>query len=619
MFKDASRDHMQVMEFIDTIQRLGIAYHFEKEISETLCEIHKTNFCDNIHDLHSVSLYFRLLRQQRYHVSSDVFLKFLDEEGEFEASLSTNEQAMISLYEAAHLLMSDEEVLEKAINFTKLHLRSRKLELPLIKRVDRPKTKSYLATYERDENCKGLLLDFAKMDFIYLQAIHQAEAQQLQNVAKGYLQEAIWANKSYVPKLEEHLNVSLITAGYSFLTCASYIGMKEVIPKEIFDWVTSFPEIIRSSCVIGRLMNDIVTYELEQKRDHVASTVQCYVVEHGCSEEEACEELTKMVENAWRVINKEIIMETDIIPASLIWPAFNLARFNAFVYEGNDIYTNADKIMKDNINTVLVESVLILLASSTPCEKFEVAKFDGEHNFGLWQVKIKALLIKEGRVVPKEEGSSPSAGGGAGGVLYHWVRRPLAAKSGGAAGKCGSGGTRKNREFLCLKLAATVGGAWPPDHHRREARPPAHRPGVDRCIGTRHVTIRGLTTVLHTSTTLARCDAHILDFRQTDSDSTSVSGVGLMWSIRSQWKSSQSILATIGRVVPKEEGSSHSDGGGAGGVLYHWGRQPLAAESSGAAEKCGSSDTRKNIEFLCLKPAAAAGGAWLPDHRRREA
>ncbi|KAK8937163.1 putative terpene synthase 2 [Platanthera zijinensis] len=352
MFKDASCDHMQVMEFIDTIQRLGIAYHFEKEISEALCKIHKTNFCDNIHDLHSVSLYFRLLRQQRYHVSSDVFLKFLDEEGEFEASLSTNEQAMMSLYEAAHLLMPDEEVLEKAINFTKLHLRSRKLELPLIKRVDRPKTKSYLATYERDENCNGLLLDFAKMDFIYLQAIHQAEAQQvsimikapfggtyfhrssgydrlnrtiikLKNVAKGYLQEAIWANESYVPKLEEHLNVSLITAGYSFLTCASYIGMKE----------------------------------LEQKRDHVASTVQCYVVEHGCSEEEACKELTKMVENAWRVINKEIIMETDIIPASLIWPAFNLARFNAFVYEGDDIYTNADKIMKDNINAVLVESV----------------------------------------------------------------------------------------------------------------------------------------------------------------------------------------------------------------------------------------------------------------------
>jgi len=28
--------------------------------------------------------------------------------------------------------------------------------------------------------------------------------------------------------------------------------------------------------------------------------------------------------------------------------------------------------------------------------KFDVAKFDGKHNFGLWQVKVRALLIKEG-------------------------------------------------------------------------------------------------------------------------------------------------------------------------------------------------------------------------------
>lgn len=180
---------------------------------------------------------------------------------------------------------------------------------------------------------------------------------ELKNVARGYLQEAIWASESYVPKLEEHLNVSLVTAGYSFLTCASYIGMKEVIPKEIFDWIASFPEIIRYSCVIGRLMNDVVTYEVEKNRGDVASTIQCYMDENGCSVEEACKMLMKIVENAWRIINKEIIMETGIIPTSLIWPAFNLARFNAYVYEGDDMYTNAEKIMKDNITKVLIESV----------------------------------------------------------------------------------------------------------------------------------------------------------------------------------------------------------------------------------------------------------------------
>lgn len=36
------------------------------------------------------------------------------------------------------------------------------------------------------------------------------------------------------------------------------------------------------------------------------------------------------------------------------------------------------------------------MATSTPSAKFEVTKFDGKHNFVMLQVKVKALLIKEG-------------------------------------------------------------------------------------------------------------------------------------------------------------------------------------------------------------------------------
>ena len=61
----------QQLNFIDAIQRLGVAYHFEEEIEEALRHI-----CDDHHysddkydDLYNVSLRFRLLRQQGYNIS----------------------------------------------------------------------------------------------------------------------------------------------------------------------------------------------------------------------------------------------------------------------------------------------------------------------------------------------------------------------------------------------------------------------------------------------------------------------------------------------------------------------------------------------------------------------
>ena len=59
------------LELIEAIQRLGIAYHFESEIEESLENIfkNKQDF-DNENDLYTVALLLRLFRQQGYNVSS---------------------------------------------------------------------------------------------------------------------------------------------------------------------------------------------------------------------------------------------------------------------------------------------------------------------------------------------------------------------------------------------------------------------------------------------------------------------------------------------------------------------------------------------------------------------
>ncbi|KAL0454376.1 UNVERIFIED_CONTAM: Gamma-cadinene synthase, partial [Sesamum latifolium] len=57
---------------IDTLERLGVGYHFEQEIEDQLREIFRFQSQDtdqDNYDLFTTSLQFRLLRQHRYSVS----------------------------------------------------------------------------------------------------------------------------------------------------------------------------------------------------------------------------------------------------------------------------------------------------------------------------------------------------------------------------------------------------------------------------------------------------------------------------------------------------------------------------------------------------------------------
>ncbi|XP_020674813.1 valencene synthase isoform X2 [Dendrobium catenatum] len=434
------------LELIDRIQCLGVAYHFEKEIEEKLLKFYETSA--SYDDLYTVALNFRLLRQQRYHISCDVFSKFLDEKGEFMSCLNDDVKALLSLYEAAHLSMPDEKILDKALDFSKIQLKtlasnmdpylskmvSSSLEIPLVRRGDRLKAKLYISIFEKESICNETLLNFAKLDFNFLQASHQEEARSLsiwwkdlnltkslpftrdrliedvieswqfenvgklpqymqhefialyknfkefenkleqeqysfrvhylkeekKKVAKAYFQEAKWANDGYFPKLKDYLGVSLISSGYSYLACASYIGMQDEISKEFFDWVTGMPLIIKSAEFIARVVNDIRTNEFEQKRKHVPSAVQCYVMEHGCSKEEASKKLMEMVEEEWKILNREFMFSKKKIPIHLLRTIVNLANAIEFIYKDTqDNFTESTKTMKDNIIDLLVEPVQI--------------------------------------------------------------------------------------------------------------------------------------------------------------------------------------------------------------------------------------------------------------------
>ncbi|XLR36264.1 hypothetical protein S83_064164 [Arachis hypogaea] len=195
MLIDASKAIEEIVDLIDLICHLGIHYHFESEIDEVLQQIHK-NYTKNgeiiiVDDnLHLLALLFRLLRQQGYHVSPNVFNKYKDNEsGNFSEKLVKNVEGLLELYEACHLRIHGEEILDEAFAFTSTQLKSIATQLkpslaaqvkyslgqPFHQGLPRLEARRFISIYEEDPTHNPTLLVLAKLDFNFLQTLHRKE------------------------------------------------------------------------------------------------------------------------------------------------------------------------------------------------------------------------------------------------------------------------------------------------------------------------------------------------------------------------------------------------------------------------------------------------------------
>ncbi|EYU31456.1 hypothetical protein ABFS82_07G067500 [Erythranthe guttata] len=181
----------KLLVLVDTIERLGLAYHFETAIEEKLEQIYNED--QEYDDLFTTALRFRLLRQHQYQVSCSVFDKFTNKDNKFEESLGNDVEGLLSLYEAAHVRIRGENILEEAVAFTKHHMTRHMLSLesPLKDKVKRALVHSlhrgvpiiearvYISIYEKDDSRDEMILKLAKLNFNYLQNMYKEELSEL--------------------------------------------------------------------------------------------------------------------------------------------------------------------------------------------------------------------------------------------------------------------------------------------------------------------------------------------------------------------------------------------------------------------------------------------------------
>ncbi|KAJ9671958.1 hypothetical protein PVL29_025552 [Vitis rotundifolia] len=494
MLMAADDDSVQRLLLIDAIQRLGVAYHFESEIDEALKHMFDGSVASAEEDVYTASLRFRLLRQQGYHVSCDLFYNFKDNEGNFKESLISDVRGMLSLYEATHFRVHGEDILDEALAFTTAHLQSatkyssnplaeqvvHALKQPIRKGLPRLEARHYFSVYQTDDSHNKALLKLAKLDFNLLQKLHQKELsdisawwkdldfahklpfardrvvecyfwilgvyfepqfflarriltkviamtsiiddiydaygtleelelfteaverwdisaldqlpeymrvcyqallyvyseieeemakegrsyqlyyakEAMKNQVRAYYEEAKWLQVQQIPTMEEYMPVALVTSAYSMLATTSLVGMGDAVTKETFDWIFSEPKIVRASAIVCRLMDDMVSHKFEQKRGHVASAVECYMKQHGASEQETHNEFNKQVRDAWKDINEECLIPTAV-PMPILMRVLNLARVIDVIYKNEDGYTHSGTVLKDLVTSMLIDPVPI--------------------------------------------------------------------------------------------------------------------------------------------------------------------------------------------------------------------------------------------------------------------
>ncbi|KAK3200100.1 hypothetical protein Dsin_023515 [Dipteronia sinensis] len=189
-------DPVEKVIFINSLCRLGVSYHFEDEIDHQLNHILAAQPNLNInmdYDLYGVSLLFRVFRQHGYKISCGVFNRFKEDDGKFKETLTSDARGILSLYEATHLRVHGEDILEEALAFSKAHLKSlagkssphmarqilKSIQQPLHNDIPRLEAIHYISIYREDESRNESLLLFAKLDFNRVQLLHQQEIAQV--------------------------------------------------------------------------------------------------------------------------------------------------------------------------------------------------------------------------------------------------------------------------------------------------------------------------------------------------------------------------------------------------------------------------------------------------------
>ncbi|XP_052110780.1 isoprene synthase, chloroplastic [Arachis duranensis] len=183
-------------------------------------------------------------------------------------------------------------------------------------------------------------------------------AKSWRDLCKAFLQEAKWSNNKIIPPFDAYIKNASVSSSGGALLAPCYFSVTQDITSQAIDSITNYHGIVRSSCAIFRLCNDLATSAAELERGETTNSITSYMTENGTTEEEARESLGKLIDQEWKKMNRDVVLESAY-PNVFKEIAINMARVSHCTYQYGDGLGRPDDTAENRIKLSLIEPIPI--------------------------------------------------------------------------------------------------------------------------------------------------------------------------------------------------------------------------------------------------------------------
>ncbi|XP_031122455.1 terpene synthase 10-like [Ipomoea triloba] len=405
------------IEMIDQLQKLDCSYHFEDEINAALMDIYTKKSSNNFKsseekDLYSTALEFRVLRQNGFDISPEVFEGFMDGKRlSFNANLGEDTKGLLNLYEASFLSKEEDTILELARDFSAKHLKQvingdqnlndpkllphvqRALDIPLHWRAPRLESRFLIDSFDlgKTSSNDSTLLDLAKLDFNIAQAVYLED---LRSVSRWWKDSCITEKLEFVrDKVVENFIWALSkTSSPKYSHCRRVVTKIDVLlctVDDLYDIYGTLDELQLFTETIER-WDDITQV------GHLPEKMQfCYFAVHNFANEVAYDILKEhnvnilpYLRREWVALCKSHLQEAkwahsgvtppyeDYIENAWVSIGCNLALMHAFVHVNHPLKESDLQCNTKYHEIVRLSSILLRLPNDKGTSSYEMKRGD---------------------------------------------------------------------------------------------------------------------------------------------------------------------------------------------------------------------------------------------------
>ncbi|KAG5254219.1 (R)-limonene synthase [Salix suchowensis] len=176
------------------------------------------------------------------------------------------------------------------------------------------------------------------------------------DLCRAYLKEAKWYYAGYTPSLQEYLDNAWLTSSGQVILAHAFLLVTNHLTEEAISCCMEYPDIIRYSSTILRLVNDLGTSSDEIARGDIPKSIHCYMHETGATEEEAREHIQYLIYETWKKLNEERWKPHPFSQKFMGIP-MNLARTALCFYEEGDGYGIQDHETRGRLASLIVKPI----------------------------------------------------------------------------------------------------------------------------------------------------------------------------------------------------------------------------------------------------------------------